>query len=122
EDIARLAEILSAPMGCVYMHNDAIPGAHPLAVGPIGYQGSEAAMKLMAKADVVLALGTRLGTFGTTPQYGIDFFPKSAKLIHNSINPLELGSLRPLNVGLIGDCRAVTRQLIESLEQNSAIA
>lgn len=118
-DIAKLAEALGAPMGCVYMHNDAIPGSHPLAVGPIGYQGSEAAMKLMAKADVVLALGTRLNTFGTTPQYGIDFYPKSAELIHNSINPLDLGSLRPMAVGLIGDCRAVARQLTESLKQHA---
>lgn len=121
-DIAKLAEALGAPMGCVYMHNDAVPGSHPLAVGPIGYQGSEAAMKLMAKADVVLALGTRLNTFGTTPQYGIDFFPKSAQLIQNSINPLDLGSLRPMAVGLIGDCRAVARQLIERLKQHEIAA
>lgn len=121
-DIAKLAEALGAPMGCVYMHNDAVPGKHPLAVGPIGYQGSEAAMKLMAKADVVLALGTRLNTFGTTPQYGIDFYPKSAQLIQNSINPLDLGSLRPLTVGLIGDCKAVARQLTESLKQHSIAA
>ncbi|AHB04867.1 hypothetical protein U875_05190 [Pandoraea pnomenusa 3kgm] len=121
-DIAKLAEVLGAPMGCVYMHNDAVPGSHPLAVGPIGYQGSEASMKLMAKADVVLALGTRLNTFGTTPQYGIDFYPKSAQLIHNSINPLDLGSLRPMAVGLIGDCRAVARQLTERLKQHSITA
>ena len=121
-DIAKLAEALGAPMGCVYMHNDAVPGNHPLAVGPIGYQGSEAAMKLMAKADVVLALGTRLNTFGTTPQYDIDFFPKSAQLIHNSINPLDLGALRPIAVGLVGDCRAVARQLTESLKQHSIAA
>ena len=118
QDIAKLAEALGAPMGCVYMHNDAVPGNHPLAVGPIGYQGSEAAMKLMSKADVVLALGTRLNTFGTTPQYGIDFFPKTAKLIHNSINPLDLGSLRPITIGLLGDCKAVTRQLTAQLQQH----
>jgi sulfoacetaldehyde acetyltransferase len=116
-DIAELAERLGAPMGTVFMHNDAVPGNHPLAVGPIGYQGSEAAMKLMSKADVVLALGTRLNSFGTTPQYGIDFFPKSAKLIQNSINPLELGTLRPIAAGLVGDCRAVTRQLIDQLSR-----
>ena len=115
-DIARLAELLGAPMGTVYMHNDAIPGGHPLAVGPIGYQGSEAAMKLMAAADVVLALGTRLNSFGTTPQYGIDFFPKAAQLIHNSINPLEIGALRPIAVGLLGDCGEVTRQLLQELK------
>ena len=115
-DIARLADLLGAPMATVYMHNDAVPGSHPLAMGPIGYQGSEAAMKLMARADVVLALGTRLNSFGTTPQYGIDFFPKAARLIHNSINPLEIGALRPIAAGLVGDCAEVTRQLTAALE------
>lgn len=116
-EIVQLAEVLGAPTACVYMHNDAVPGDHPLAVGPIGYQGSEAAMKLMSKADVVLALGTRLNSFGTTPQYGIDFFPQGAQLIHNSINPLELGALRSISVGLVGDCGEVTQQLIASLRQ-----
>lgn len=114
-DIARLAELLCAPVACVWLHNDAFPGSHPLAVGPIGYQGSEAAMRTAAGADVILALGTRLNAFGTTPQYGIDFFPSHAKLIHNSINPLELGTLRPIEVGLVGDCGEVARQLAEAL-------
>ncbi|NQW58631.1 MAG: sulfoacetaldehyde acetyltransferase, partial [Polynucleobacter sp.] len=91
-------------------------GNNPLAVGPIGYQGSEAAMRLLSESDLILVLGSRLNSFGTTPQYGIDFFPKEAKLIHNSINPLELGSLRPMNVGLLGDCKAVTLQLLEGLK------
>jgi sulfoacetaldehyde acetyltransferase len=115
-DIAELAEMLSAPVACVWLHNDAFPGSHPLAVGPVGYQGSEAAMKLVADSDVILALGTRLNAFGTTPQYGIDFFPRQARLIHNSINPVELGALRPIHVGLLGDCRAVTRQLVDGLK------
>lgn len=115
-EIARLAEMLSAPVACVWLHNDAFPGSHPLAVGPIGYQGSEAAMKLVADSDVIVALGTRLNAFGTTPQYGIDFFPRQAKLIHNSINPVELGALRPIHVGLLGDCRAVAQQLADGLQ------
>ena len=115
QDIDELAEILSAPVACVWQHNDAIINSRPLSVGSVGYQGSEAAMRLVADADVIIALGTRLNAFGTTPQYGIDFFPKTAKLIHNSINPLEIGALRPVYAGLVGDCRAVTRQLISAL-------
>lgn len=116
DSIAKLAEILSAPVACVYAHNDAFNGDHALSVGPIGYQGSEAAMRLLSESDCILVLGSRLNSFGTTPQYGIDFFPKTAKLIHNSINPLELGALRPISTGLLGDCRAVTDQLIEGLK------
>jgi len=114
--IDALAEMLSAPVACVWQHNDAIINSRPLSVGSVGYQGSEAAMKLVADSDVILALGTRLNAFGTTPQYGIDFFPKSAKLIQNSINPLDLGALRPIHAGLIGDCKAVTLQLIQALK------
>lgn len=114
-EIAKLAERLNAPVGCVYSHNDAFPASHPLAVGPIGYQGSLAAMRLISQADVVLALGTRLNSFGTNPQYGFDYFPTKAKLIHNSINPLELGATRPIEVGLLGDCKAVTEQLLHAI-------
>ena len=57
---AALAEKLSAPVCCGYQHNDAFPGNHPMSVGPLGYNGSKAAMELIEKADVVLALGTRL--------------------------------------------------------------
>ena len=116
EAIDALAEILSAPVACVWQHNDAIINSRPLSVGSVGYQGSEAAMKLVADSDVIIALGTRLNAFGTTPQYGIDFFPKTAKLIQNSINPLDLGSLRPIHTGLIGDCKAVTQQLTDALK------
>ena len=77
---AALAERLSAPVACNYQHNDAFPGSHPLSVGPLGYNGSKAAMELIAKADVVLALGTRLNPFSTLPGYGIDYWPKAAKL------------------------------------------
>ena len=60
-------------MCCNYQHNDAFPGSHPLAAGPLGYNGSKAAMELISKADVVLALGTRLNPFSTLPGYGIDY-------------------------------------------------
>ena len=56
-------------------------GDHPLHVGPLGYNGSKAAMELISKADVVLALGTRLNPFSTLPCYGIEYWPQDAKLI-----------------------------------------
>ena len=83
---AKLAEKLSAPVCCGYQHNDAFPGSHPLSVGPLGYNGSKAAMELIAKADVVLCLGTRLNPFSTLPGYGIDYWPKDAKIIQVDIN------------------------------------
>lgn len=114
--IGDLADLLSAPVTCVWSHNDAFPGRHPLFAGTIGYQSSQAAMNLVAESDLLIALGTRLNAFGTTPQYGKDFFPQAVPLIHNSIDPLELGALRRTAVGLLGDCQAVTNQLLAGLK------
>ena len=63
-------------------------------------------MKLLAQADVVLALGTRLGPFGTLPQHGIDYWPKDAKLIQVDANPRKLGLVKQAAVGICGDARA----------------
>src|SRR5262249_42231333 len=99
-----------------YLHNDSFPRNHRLWTGPIGYQGSKAAMKLLAQADVVLALGTRLGPFGTLPQHGIDYWPKSAKLIQVDMNPRQLGLVKQAAVGVCGDARAATIELLRRLE------
>ena len=74
-----LAELLGAPVCNSYLHNDSFPASHALWCGPLGYQGSKAAMKLIAQADVVLALGTRLGPFGTLPQHGLDYWPAARR-------------------------------------------
>lgn len=110
---AKLAEKLSAPVCCNYQHNDAFPGSHPLSVGPLGYNGSKAAMELIAKADVVLALGTRLNPFSTLPCYGIDYWPEQAELIQVDVNPDRIGLTKSVTVGIAGDARRVAEKLIE---------
>ena len=110
-----LAERLDAPVCCGYQHNDAFPGSHRLAVGPLGYNGSKAAMELIAKADVVLALGTRLNPFSTLPGYGIDYWPKNAKIIQVDINPDRIGLTKKITVGICGDAKQVARQILEQL-------
>merc|ERR1719465_355930 len=100
-----LAERLSAPVCCNYQHNDAFPGSHPLSAGPLGYNGSKAAMELISKADVVLALGTRLNPFSTLPGYGMDYWPKDAKLIQVDINGDRIGLTKSVDVGIEGDAR-----------------
>ncbi|MFB9269813.1 sulfoacetaldehyde acetyltransferase [Bradyrhizobium erythrophlei] len=110
-----LAERLDAPVCCGYQHNDAFPGNHRLAVGPLGYNGSKAAMELIAKADVVLALGTRLNPFSTLPGYGIDYWPRNASIIQVDINPDRIGLTKKVSVGICGDAKQVARQILELL-------
>ncbi|HSS71775.1 MAG TPA: sulfoacetaldehyde acetyltransferase, partial [Casimicrobiaceae bacterium] len=111
----RLAELLQAPVCNSYLHNDSFPARHPLWCGPLGYQGSKAAMKLIARADVVLALGTRLGPFGTLPQHGIDYWPTEAKIIQVDADAKMLGLVKPIAVGICGDAKAAASALAARL-------
>jgi sulfoacetaldehyde acetyltransferase len=115
----QLAEQLDAPVCCNYQHNDAFPGSHPLAVGPLGYNGSKAAMQLIAKADVVLALGTRLNPFSTLPGYGIDYWPKNAKIIQVDINADRIGLTKKVDVAIQGDARSVAEQISGQLPETA---
>ena len=119
-DTVALAERLAAPVCVGYQHNDAFPGSHPLYAGPLGYNGSKAAMELIAKADVVLALGTRLNPFSTLPGYGIDYWPKDAKVIQVDIKPERIGLTKAVSVGIVGDAGKVARRLLELLPEGDA--
>ena len=115
----KLAELLDAPVCNSYLHNDSFPANHRLWCGPLGYQGSKAAMKLIAKADVVVALGTRLGPFGTLPQHGIDYWPKNAKIIQIDADAKMLGLVKKISVGICGDARAAALALVARLKGKS---
>ena len=115
----RLAERLDAPVCCGYQHNDAFPGSHPLFAGPLGYNGSKAAMQLIAQADVVLALGTRLNPFSTLPGYGIDYWPKKAAIIQVDVNPNRIGLTKPVTVGVVGDAGKVASAILERLSDDA---
>ena len=119
EETKKLAEKLDSPVCSGYQHNDSFPGSHPLAVGPLGYNGSKAAMELISKADVVLALGTRLNPFSTLPGYGIDYWPKEAKIIQVDMNPDRIGLTKKVTVGICGDAKMVATQLLEKLSPNA---
>ena len=116
---AKLAEKISAPVCCNYQHNDAFPGSHRLSVGPLGYNGSKAAMELISQADVVLALGTRLNPFSTLPGYGIDYWPKDAKLIQVDINADRIGLTKPVDVGIQGDAKQVAEALAAKVTEKT---
>jgi sulfoacetaldehyde acetyltransferase len=115
----ELAERLGAPVCVGYQHNDAFPGSHPLFAGPLGYNGSKAGMELIAKADVVLALGSRLNPFSTLPGYGIDYWPTDAKIIQVDINPDRIGLTKKVTVGIVGDAKKVATSLLEKLSASA---
>ena len=115
EACQALAERLGAPVVNSYQHNDSFPASHPLWCGPLGYQGSKAGMKLIAQADVVVALGTRLGPFGTLPQHGLDYWPKDAKIIQIDADHKMLGLVKKIAVGICGDAKEAAEAITERL-------
>ncbi|SMP00138.1 sulfoacetaldehyde acetyltransferase [Paracoccus laeviglucosivorans] len=121
-DLIALAERLDAPVCSNYQHNDSFPGSHPLAMGPLGYNGSKAGMEIIAKADVVLALGTRLNPFSTLPGYGIDYWPKDAQIIQVDINADRIGLTKRVTVGIQGDAAKVARGILSQLSPDAGDA
>ncbi len=117
-----LAERLTAPVCVGYQHNDAFPGSHPLFAGPLGYNGSKAGMELIKDADVVLCLGTRLNPFSTLPGYGMDYWPKDAKIIQVDINPDRIGLTKKVTVGIVGDAKMVAEGILSRLSKSAGDA
>lgn len=114
-----LAERLGAPVVNSYLHNDSFPADHPLWCGPLGYQGSKASMNLLSRADVVLALGTRLGPFGTLPQYGLEYWPKDASVIQVDADHKMLGLVKEIAVGVCGDAGAAADAILSRISSET---
>ena len=119
EECVELAERLDAPVCSGYQHNDSFPGSHPLSAGPLGYNGSKASMKLISQADVVIALGTRLNPFSTLPCYGIDYWPKNAKVIQVDINPDRIGLSKKITLGISADAKITINEILSKLDHTA---
>lgn len=117
EEVKVLAEYLTAPVANSYLHNDTFPASHELACGPIGYCGSKAAMRTIKKADLVIALGTRLGPFGTLPQYDMAYWPDNAKLIQCDTNVSVLGIAKKADVYSCGDVKEFSALLLKRIKE-----
>ena len=118
-ECVQLAERLGCAVVNSYLHNDSFPASHPQWCGPLGYQGSKAGMKLISEADVVIALGSRLGPFGTLPQHGMDYWPTTAKIIQIDADHKVLGLVKKIDVGICGDAKAVATKLTDMLNKET---
>jgi sulfoacetaldehyde acetyltransferase len=116
EETQALAHYLTAPVVNSYLHNDTFPSEDALALGPIGYCGSKAAMRTIARADVVVALGCRLGPFGTLPQYDMVYWPEEASIIQVDSDAKVLGLSKKVDLATAADCKEYARELLAALK------
>jgi len=111
--LIQFSKRLSVPICTTYGHNDVVPSDYPLMLGSIGRGGSEAAMKAVKEADLLLCVGTRLDEFTFLPYYGFPYFPKEAKIIQFTVNPEHLGRSYQITMGILSSALSAANALAD---------
>ena len=119
KEVTNLAEFLSVPIVTAAGHGDAIPFSHKLNAGQMGPRGNIVASKLVKEADLIIALGTRLGFNSTF--YSYDNINKHAKIIQVELEKKMIGRYFPVTIGIYGDAATVAKQILINLKKHKKI-
>ena len=119
EEVTKLADYLNCPIVTSAGHGDAIPYDYKLNAGQMGPRGNPVATKLMKEADVILALGTRLGFNSTF--YSYDNINKKAKIIQIELEKKMIGRYFRISIGILADASTVASQLLIALKQKKIL-
>lgn len=119
DEVGELSTLLHAPVCNTWLNNDSFRRSHPHFAGNLGYGGSIAAMELVLEADVIVAVGTQLTNFGLTQTHGLDWFPEDADILQINVNPRHIARHKPVAVGLLGDAKRTTRELVDRMTDAS---
>jgi acetolactate synthase I/II/III large subunit len=95
-----LADKTGIPVAALQYSPDAFPTTHPLALGPLGRNAFSSANRAAPKADVIIAIGAHFDVFSTMYQYGV--IGESAKIIHHTSAPGQIGIVFPVALGVAG--------------------
>ncbi len=114
EAALALAETLNMPIATAPGHGDAIPFGHRLNAGQMGPRGNPVASRLVKEADVILALGTRLGFNSTF--YSYEHVNEQAKIIQIELEPTAIGRHFPVALGIWADAPSAAIQLSRALK------
>ncbi|MEE8442250.1 MAG: thiamine pyrophosphate-binding protein, partial [Dehalococcoidia bacterium] len=113
QELRELAELLAIPVTTTYKGKSAIEETHPLSIGPMGIYGIETANRIVSEADVVLVVGARLRPQDTASHHPDLLKPDSQHIIQIDIETRNAGWTVPVEMGLIGDAKAVLAQILE---------
>ncbi len=119
EEVIKLAKILNIPIVSSAGHGDAIPFSENLYAGQMGPRGNPLASELVKKADVILALGTRLGFNSTFFSY--ENINEQASIIQVDIEPTALGRYFPISIGICADAKTIAKKLYDKISLNNEI-
>ena len=119
KNVVKLAELLNVPIVTAAGHGDAIPFNHKLNAGQMGPRGNLVASKLVKNANVIIALGTRLGFNSTF--YSYENINKKAKIIQIELEKRMIGRYFPVAVGIYGDAATIAEQLYKEIKKQNII-
>ncbi|GAB2548016.1 acetolactate synthase large subunit [Nocardia heshunensis] len=117
EELLELAELTGIPVVTTLMARGAFPDSHTLNMGMPGMHGTVGAVAALQRSDLLITLGAR---FDDRVTGQLDSFAVNAKVIHADIDPAEIGKNRHADVPIVGDCREVITELIETLKADPA--
>ena len=117
KSVIKLAELLNTPIVTSAGHGDALPFNHKLNAGQMGPRGNPVASKLVKEANVIIALGTRLGFNSTF--YSYENINKKAKIIQIELEKSMIGRYFPAVVGVNGDAATVADQLFKEIKKQN---
>ena len=113
--VTRLAEYLNVPIVTAAGHGDAVPFDHKLHAGQMGPRGNPVASKLVKEADIIIALGTRLGFNSTF--YSYENINKKAKIIQVELEKKMIGRYFPVKIGIYADAATFADQLYNEIKK-----
>jgi acetolactate synthase-1/2/3 large subunit len=116
-ELARLQELINAPVTTTLMARGAFPDSHPAHLGMPGMHGTVPAVTGLQKADLLITLGAR---FDDRVTGDVKSFAPGAKVIHVDIDPAEIGKVRHADVPIVGDAKVVIGMLITELTKQMA--
>ncbi len=117
KELLELAELTGIPVVTTLMARGAFPDSHTLNMGMPGMHGTVGAVAALQRSDLLITLGAR---FDDRVTGQLDSFAPGAKVIHADIDPAEIGKNRHADVSIVGDCREVIQELIDTLKADPA--
>jgi len=120
ELVVQLSDRYGIPMITAYGRNDAVPNAHPLYLGPLGRAGAPEAAAACRRADLILAVGSRLAQF--TTQFDDRYIRSGTAIVQIDLEARDIGRYYPVAVGIHADARETCQALLAALAQSGGPA
>jgi len=107
-ELIELSELLGAPVMTTLLGKSAVDERHPLALGVGSYASTAMVRSYLQQSDAIFAIGASLTKTIFAPD-----IPAGKRIVHATVDPVDLNKDYSADVAILGDARLVLRQMIE---------